>query len=288
MTPNATQATKNVLCYLHSIYGNHILSAQEEDNNDDGMNTIHQATGKYPAIRAFDVNNDRAPTQCVEHWNQGGLCMFGYHMGINGQRYDGNVDMNNVLREGTAENRSLDQNLDRVAQYIEPLRAAGGVAILRLFHEAGNGCGWFWWGKGSAEQYRSLFKYAFDYLTGTKGLDNVLWMVPLCGHPDRAYDVGPQYSDIGGADTYVQARDYGPLTDLFHQTESAFPGRIVALHECGSIPDPEQLRSTGTKWLLFNVWANPFFKPEHNPPDHLRAVYTSDYVITLDELPSFE
>ena len=30
VTPNATEQTRNVLCYLHEIYGNHILSGQEE------------------------------------------------------------------------------------------------------------------------------------------------------------------------------------------------------------------------------------------------------------------
>jgi hypothetical protein len=43
VTPNATQETRNVLCYLHSIYGNHILSGQEE-NNDDNYQGSQTAT----------------------------------------------------------------------------------------------------------------------------------------------------------------------------------------------------------------------------------------------------
>jgi hypothetical protein len=288
VTPNATQTTKNVLCYLHGIYGKHILSGQEEDNNDNGMNTIHAATGKYPAIRAFDVNNSMAPTQCVTHWQNGGLCMFGYHMGINGQPFSGTVDLDKVITNGTAENTSLKQDLDQIAQFVKPLGAAGGVAILRLFHEAGKGCAWFWWSKGTSAQYQALFKYAFHYLTATKGLDNVLWLEPLCGSPDPAWDVGPQFTDIGGADTYVQAGDYEPLTSLFQQTVSSFPNRIIALHECGPIPDPNQLQATNTKWLLFNVWASPYFTPQYNPTVHLQAVYSNPYVLTRADLPSFK
>jgi hypothetical protein len=287
VTPNASAATRKVLCYLTSLYGNHILSAQEEDNSDDGMNTVFAASGKYPAVRAFDVNNSMAPTQCVQHWQQrGGLCMFGYHMGINGGTYNTRTDIDKVLTAGTAENNSFKSDLDRYAQYIQPLQQAGGVALVRLFHEAGKNCSWFWWSMGSSDQYKSLYKYAFDYLTATKGLKNLLWIVPQCGNPDAAYDPGKQYSDFGGADTYVT--DTGPLTSIFNQTVSAFPGRPAMLHECGKIPDPDQLKSSNTKWLLFNLWSNPYFHADHNSAAWIKQVYTSDYVITADELPSFK
>jgi Glycosyl hydrolase family 26 len=287
VTPNASAATRKVLCYLTSIYGSHILSGQEEDNSDDGMNTVVAASGKYPAIRSFDVNNSMAPTQCVQHWQQrGGLCMFGYHMGINGGTYATKTDINNVLTAGTAENKSFNADLDRYAQYVKPLQDAGGVALVRLFHEAGKGCSWFWWSMGTSDQYKSLYKYAFNYLTATKGLNNLIWIVPMCGSPDPAFDPGKQYSDLGGADTYVT--DTGPLTSIFNQTVSSFPGRPAVLHECGKIPDPAQLKSSNTKWLLFNLWSNPFFHADHNSADWIKQVYTSDYVITADELPSFK
>jgi hypothetical protein len=289
VTPNATQQTRNVLCYLNSLYGNGILSGQEEDNNDNGMNTVFAATGKYPAIRAFDVNNSQAPTQCVAHWNNGGLCMFGYHMGINGGTYNTKTNIDNVLTAGTAENTSFVANLDRIAQFVTPLKTAGGVAILRLFHEAGQGCSWFWWSMGTSAQWQSLFKYAFNYLTATKGLNNVLWLAPLCGQgPSSAYNPGPQYIDFGGSDIYKTAGDTEPLTSIFQQTVTAFPNMMVALHECGTIPDPVQLKSTATKWLLFNVWASPYFNPPNNTAAHLLEVYTNPYVITRDKLPSFK
>ena len=288
VTPNATQQTRNVLCYLHSIYGNGILSGQEEDNNDNGMNTVFAATQKYPAIRAFDVNNSQAPTQCVAHWNAGGICMFGYHMGINGGTYSSKTNIDNVLAAGTAENTSFNADLDRIAQFVQPLKTAGGVAILRLFHEAGQNCSWFWWSMGTSAQWQSLFKYAFNYLTATKGLNNVLWLAPLCQHPTAAYNPGSQYIDFGGADNYVSAGDTQPMTSIFQQAETAFPNMMIALHECGTIPDPDQLKSTGTKWLFFNVWANPFFTAPNNTTAHLQAVYSNPYVITRDKLPSFK
>jgi len=288
VAPNATQQTRNVLCYLHNIYGTGILSGQEEDNNDNGMNTVFAATGKYPAIRAFDVNNSQAPTQCVTHWNNGGICMFGYHMGINGGTYSTKTNIANVLAAGTAENTSFNADLDRIAQFVQPLKAANGVAILRLFHEAGAGCSWFWWSMGTSAQWQSLFKYAFNYLTATKGLNNVLFLAPLCQHPTTDYNPGAQYIDFGGADNYVASGDTEPMTSMFQQAETAFPNMMVALHECGTIPDPDQLKSTGTKWLFFNVWANPYFNAPYNTTAHLQSVYSNPYVITRDKLPSFK
>ena len=288
VAPNATQQTRNVLCYLHNIYGTGILSGQEEDNNDNGMNTVFAATGKYPAIRAFDVNNSQAPTQCVTHWNNGGICMFGYHMGINGGNYNTKTNIDNVLAAGTAENTSFNADLDRIAQFVTPLKTAGGVAILRLFHEAGNGCAWFWWSMGTSAQWQSLFKYAFNYLTATKGLNNVLFLAPLCQYPTAAYNPGAQYIDFGGADNYVKAGDTQPMTSIFQAAQTAFPNMMVALHECGTIPDPDQLKSTGTKWLFFNVWANPYFDSPYNTTAHLQEVYSNPYVITRDKLPSFK
>jgi mannan endo-1,4-beta-mannosidase len=86
----------------------------------------------------------------------------------------------------------------------------------------------------------------------------------------------------------VTASDTEPLTALFRQTENAFPNMMVALHECGTIPDPAQLKTTGTKWLFFNVWASPYFNAPYNTTAHLQSVYSNPYVITRDKLPSFK
>jgi hypothetical protein len=47
------------------------------------------------------------------------------------------------------------------------------------------------------------------------------------------------------------------------------------------------LQSTKTNWVFLSVWTSPYYLPPSNSVDHLKAVYTSDYVITLDEMPGF-
>jgi hypothetical protein len=290
VTPNATQQAKNALCYLYSIYGKKILSAQEENNDDNGMNYIYQNTGKYPAIRAFDVNNSLAPTQCVAHAAKKGLCMFGYHMGIvNGDGYASSqtkTDINTVLTEGSAYNTTFKARLDRTATMVQTAQDGGAVAIMRLFHEAGGA--WFWWSMETGAQYVRLWKYAFNYLTVTKGLRNMLWLMPYNGSPNAAFYPGKDFVDIGGADTYAGDGNYAPQTQMYNQCVAIFGSAMpIALHECGPIPDPVQLQSTSTKWVLFNVWTSPYYQSPSNSVAHLQAVYTSDYVITLDEMPGF-
>jgi hypothetical protein len=108
---------------MYEIYGKKILSGQEENNDDNGMNYIFTNTGKNPAIRAFDVNNSKAPTQCVDHAKKGGLCMFGYHMGIaNGDGYASSqtkTDINTVLTEGSTFNTTFKSRLDKVAAMVQ-------------------------------------------------------------------------------------------------------------------------------------------------------------------------
>jgi hypothetical protein len=290
VTPNATQPAKNALCYLYEIYGKKILSAQEENNDDNGMNYIYQNTGKYPAIRAFDVNNSRAPTQCVAHASKHGLCMFGYHMGIvNGDGYASSqtkTDINTVLTEGSAYNVTFKARLDKTAAMVQTAQDAGAVAIMRLFHEAGGA--WFWWSMETGAQYVRLWKYAFNYLTVTKGLRNILWLMPYNGSPNAAFYPGKEFVDIGGADTYAGDGNYDPQNRMYNQCVSIFGSTMpIALHECGPIPDPAQLQSTNTKWVLFNVWTSPYYQSPSNSVAHLQAVYASDYVITLDEMPGF-
>jgi len=290
VTPNATQETRNVLCYLHSIYGNHILSGQEENNDDNAANYIQQTTGKYPAIRAFDINNGRAAAQCVDHWRQGGLCMFGYHMGlVGGDGYQGSqtaTDVNQVITEGSALNQTFKARLDKTAVALQTVQDAGGVAILRLFHEAGDGCGWFWWG-ADPDRFVRLWRYTFNYMTATKGLRNIIWLVPLCGSPTPAFNPGKEFTDLGGADSYAGDGNYDALNGLFNRTVAAFPDMPIALHECGPIPDPAALQATATKWLMFNVWTDNYPRPPSNDVAHLNAVYNSEYVLTRDELPAF-
>ena len=299
VTPGATQEAQNVLCYLYSQYGNHILSGQEENASGQlsaaevEVNYIFSTTGKYPAIRSFDVNNAGNATRCLNWWQANGLCVFGYHMGApsTSDGYTGsmtavNGGIDSVLTAGNANNTVFNQRLDNVATQVLQVQQGGGVVILRLFHEAGGT--WFWWSKEGGAQYVKLWKYAFNYLTNTKGLKGILWLMPYDGTPQASFYPGKAFVDIAGADNYNAALNYAPMTSIFNATQAIAGATIpIALHENGPIPDPDQLQSTGTKWLYFNTWTAPFPETSTSVAE-IQKVYGSSYVITRDEMPSLK
>src|SRR5689334_4484164 len=82
----ATTAAKRLLCYLYSVYGNHILSGQQESTwvggPDYEMNYIYNIAKKYPAIRGQDMGDSPDfGSRGLSWWNAGGIPMVGYHMG---------------------------------------------------------------------------------------------------------------------------------------------------------------------------------------------------------------
>jgi Glycosyl hydrolase family 26 len=288
-TPNATPQAKKVLCYLYSQYGNHILSGQEEGGSDLEFDYIQTNTGKVPVIRGFEANGAGAATRCLPHWNAGGLCMFGYHMGAPGQPdgYQGSltaVSIDLVLTPGTNENTVFNQRLDALGDRLLQVQAGNGVVIFRPFHEAGGT--WFWWSMEGGAQYVRLWKYAFDRLTNGKGVRNALWLLAYNGSPQASFYPGKEYVDLGGADNYNQAFDYSPMTSIYNAARNIFGTTMpIALHECGPIVDPDMLQATKTNWLFFNIWTQPYPQTLSTVAE-LQKVYASSYVVTRDLVPN--
>ncbi len=293
VTPNATQQARNVLCYLYSQYGNHILSGQEESGAEVEINYIYTSTGKYPAIRSFEANSDGAATRCLTYWNAGGLCMFGYHMGAPGTAdgYTGSQtkiagEIDKALTVGSSENTVFNQRIDAIAKRMLTVQAGNGVVIFRPFHEAGGT--WFWWSMEGGAQYVRLWKYAFDRVINTNGVRNALWLLPYNGSPQASFYPGKEYVDIGGADNYNKANDYSPMTSIFNAAKTVFGDTMpIALHECGPVPDADQLQSSKTNWVFFSIWTQPY-PEQYSTVDELKKVYSSSYVITRDLMPNLK
>jgi mannan endo-1,4-beta-mannosidase len=62
--------------------------------------------------------------------------------------------------------------------------------------------------------------------------------------------------------------------------------KLITLSECGSIPYPELMQSDGAYWSYFMPWYGDFTKlPQNNSVADWTKILTSDFVITLDEMP---
>lgn len=81
-----------------------------------------------------------------------------------------------------------------------------------------------------------------------------------------------------GADSYeggVQNKLYRALCEITTAKPFAF-------YECGTNPTAEELATT--PWAWFMTWHTSFVT-EGNTPEAFSALYNSEQVITMDELP---
>jgi beta-mannanase len=252
-------------------------------------------------------------TRAIAYWNAGGITMMRYHMGMPASGATCTADcyqgtncaeptnttpsaafFTNVVTAGTAENTSLNAKLDYVAVQIDAMKAANVPVILAIYHETQPN-GWFWWAMtSSGTSFVNLWKYTFNYLTVTKGLTNIVWLMPFSGSPSAAFYPGKAYVDIGGPDQYTQPSNLltfnasGNWSSASSVLGSTMP---IAMHETGSAIQPDSAFPS-YPWLLWNVWcayentAQSGFT--FNTVASLQQAYASQYTITRDEVPSLK
>jgi Glycosyl hydrolase family 26 len=292
VNPRATQQTKNLLCYLYSQYGNHVLSGQQETSWRNPANDISfyvTNTGKSPAILGGDyLYPTGTSARAIAYWNAGGIPLIRYHMGAppSSDSYTnamGSVNLVNVVTAGTAENRSFNTKLDFAASEIKTLQDANVPLLWAPFHEV-QANGWFWWAKGTGPQFVELWKYMFNYFTTTKGLNNIVWLLPFSGSVSMAFYPGKDFVDIGGPDTYGTNQ---PFTSTFTGARLLFGNTMpLALHETGVIPQPIGMFPATAPWILFNVWAG--FETSANTMATIQSTYSSPFTVTRDEVPNLK
>ena len=290
---SAIPQAASLYSYLNDVYGTHILAGQQEStwmgSSEYEMNIIEQASGKLPVIRGLDYMNDdfAGVNQRAKTWYaRGGIVTICWHCGsdFSGSHSDAladSLDWNQALTPGTAAYDKLIAGMDKGAKALKELQDAGIPVLWRPFHEFDGA--WFWWGKGGAENFKQLWRIMYERYTNDWGLNNLIWVLGYSGETKDGWYPGDAYVDIVGSDTYVDHT--GSLIDMYRKT-AAVSDKPVCLHENGSIPNPANLTQDGAKWLWFMTWHTDFVSSHAiNTADYLRQVYTSDYVITLDELP---
>lgn len=292
---NASAAAKSLYSYICEMYGNKIISGQQEStwmgSVDYEMNYIKDATGELPAMRGLDYMGDDfagVNKRAIDWYNKGGIVTICWHCGSDfSDSYDDSkaddLDWDKALTEGTAEYEALIKAMDKGAQALTELKEAGVPVIWRPFHEFDGG--WFWWGKGGAENFKKLWQIMYDRYTNHWDLDNLIWALGFTASVPASWYPGDEYVDIAGADTYVEndASLIGMYNKVLDVVGTDMP---IILHENGTIPNPENLMADGSKWGSFMTWHTEWLTDSKwNTKESLKSVYTSDYVITLDELP---
>ncbi|HEX2926926.1 MAG TPA: glycosyl hydrolase [Ruminiclostridium sp.] len=319
VNPNATKETKALMSYLADVYGKHILSGQQElcgSHNYDGSEAeftyIKDKTGKMPAVRGFDFMNFRGnglmwDDLCAERvidWykSKGGIatvCWHWFSPGNIGKKADNSFytesttfSISKALAPGTAENTALLNDIDTMAGKFKQLQDAGVPVIFRPLHEAEGG--WFWWGAEGPENCVKLYRLLYDKFTNEYHLNNLIWLWTSCTYETSSkWYPGNDVVDIIGYDKY-NAKDGLPngsaISSTFYNMVKLTDGKkLVTMSENDTIPQVENLKNEMAGWLYFCPWYGWYLTGEqNNPVDWLKEMYTSDYCITLDELPDLE
>jgi hypothetical protein len=308
VSPNASAQAKNLLCFIYSQYGNHVISGQQETSWDNPAGDIswYATNGlKYPAILGGDflypaggsaTSEISGISRAIAYWNAGGISMFRYHQGmpVAGSTYLNDCYtgtncaestppaglLDNAVTAGTAENTAFLNRLDYISYQIGVMKAANVPIILAIFHEAQPN-GWFWWSKGTGAQYVALWNYTYNYLTATKGLNNIIWLMPFSGLNGiaatsfSAFFPGKSVVDLSGPD---YSSDSATYTKVKGVVGSTMP---IPLHESSNFPDPSTLFPNSAPWVLFNTWAGSEMNNASIP-----VAFKSTFTVTRDMVPN--
>lgn len=317
--PLASDRTKRLMQYLADMYGEYILSGQYGDMGIIGaeFTAIKNATGKYPAILGLDfIENtpSRVANGSISYdvdyakkFDQdGGIVTFAWHWNapepylINssdkpwwrGFYTDATtIDLKKIMDGGDPEGYDLLlRDIDAIAEQLKLLEKADIPILWRPLHEASGG--WFWWGASGPEAYIKLYQLLFDRLVNVHNIHNLIW---VWNGQNKDWYPGDEYVDIVGTDIYPGERVYSSQAAKFNELVewNGADKKIVALTENGCLFDPELALRDNAMWSYFGTWEGDFvvinktytLSEQYTEIEMLKKVYTSDRVITLDELP---
>jgi mannan endo-1,4-beta-mannosidase len=289
---SATSETQSLMNYLCDVYGNGILSGQQEiyGGGNDGdyeleFDYIENLTGELPAIRGFDFMNynplygwDDNTTERIIEWvnDRNGIATACWHINVPkdfssyelGDSLDWtdctytpdstDFDTNNAVIEGTKEYDYFMLAIDDLAQQL-----------------------------------------LYTTLTEDYGIHNIIWEYNSYDYTTSAqWYPGDDYVDIVGYDKYNTVYNRhdglssGPNVDAISSTFYSLVNltnatKLVSMPENDTIPTIENMQIEKAGWLYFCPWyGEHILDSSKNDPDTLISIYQNDYCINLGDLPA--
>lgn len=339
------EKTMEVWNYLRSVYGKQVITCQQMMGNECYEDLVfYNATNDLTAMKGYDFifctgsyHSDDMIDEAIE-WSKesGGLCAFTWHWNVpkdidnpeGGYAFYTNEITNfsqvNAVTPGTKEYKTIIHDIDLIATKIQRMESEGVTILFRPLHEASGA--WFWWGlqgrdSATNEVFQKLWYMIYDRLENYHKLTNIIW-VWNGQNPHTA--IHPNAFDIEGIDRYYDQEDisaealstyydkcYGELAgyDKYCAELAGMEstGKMMALTECGYIPDPEGIKAANTMWLYYMVWNGDFIyetdaagkamvdlngTPHPNPKkgitnEMLAEYFSNELYITHNKLPEF-
>jgi len=307
--PNATAATKSLFGFLLEMYGEKMISGQQDLADIEYIKT---QTGKSPAIGSFDLI-EYSPTRLQYGSNPNQLSeraitwlQDGDGLGIANVMWHWNApadlinqapdqlwwsgfytrattfDLAAALADTTSERyQLLISDMDAIAIQLKKFKDADIPVLWRPLHEAAGA--WFWWGAKGPDAFKQLWRLMYDRYVNHHHLDNLIWIMTMDHNMD--WYPGDDVVDIVGMDLY-QDISSNMSTDWEVMMQNYNGKKLVALSESGNFPMPVNVRTYGTWWSWFSLWSGDFIRNQEI--GRLKTVYESECVITRDELPDWK
>ncbi|PLT44942.1 glycosyl hydrolase [Paenibacillus sp. FSL W8-1187] len=297
---------QRILSYLNNLGGKTIVGIENKFNNTPRSDSDRVAgiAGRTPSLWGGDFgfgslaldNRWNMIQEAKNQFNKGALVTLMYHPcaptrdeycswdeigGANPAKLT-SAQFTQLTTPGTSLYNSWIGRLDTLATYLQDLENNNVVVLFRPLHEM-NQCV-FWWSchKGSNGSAK-LYQITYDYLTHTKGLENLIWVWNVQDFSNlsteiSAYNPGSSYFDIASLDVY----NTGYTQNNYNTMLQASGGKPIAIGECQFMPSASLLASQN-KWIYAMLW--PDFIEENRST--LPGIYGASNVLTLDEMPGW-
>ncbi|MBQ9982369.1 MAG: glycoside hydrolase [Oscillospiraceae bacterium] len=318
----STEEVCELLQYLADNFGENIITGQYvSDSQNIEINKIYQNTAKYPVIRfgdlgMYSLNNasesvhDDDISAAIKWYKNGGMVGYIWHWKAPMNESDVYADNTSFKLENavtsediallpideietlaengmvTPECVALVKDIDHISEQLARLCDKGVPVLWRPLHEASGD--WFWWGASGAESYKWLWELLYRRQTEYHKLNNLIWIWSAQG---TEYFVGNDKFDIAAVDLYDQNTDNTSYYMQYQWLYSLTGGeKLIALSECGKLPDMELTFRDRAVWSFFGLWYGDYIlsgdgelSEEYNSRDDILKMYNSNRTITLDE-----
>ncbi len=320
----SSPSTQKLMRYLTDNFGKNIITGQYVSGKDNiELEKINEYTSNYPAIRfgdlgvystnpesKFNKETDDDIEAAIKWAQDGGIVGYVWHWKAPMNQpdvYSENTDFDLSLaytdidvallpfediqkeyEEGNinAECLYILKDIDNIASQLKRLQEKDIPVLWRPLHEAGGD--WFWWGEAGPDVYKWLWTTLFRRLTGYHKLDNLIWVWSAQG---KDFYAGNHLCDIVAVDLYDENKDNTKYYKQYQWLYSLTGGqKLIALSECGKLPDMELTFRDRAVWSFFGLWYGEYLldnngnlSEKYNTKEELQKMYNSNRTITLEK-----
>ena len=201
------------------------------------------------------------------------------------------------INEASQEYKDIVNDIDKVSALFKQLQEKDVAVVWRPLHEASGG--WFWWGVGSGDCYKQLYRLVFDRMVKTNGLKNLIWVWNINTDPQYGYDYsalnadwypGDDYVDIVAVDIYDPLNDHNSGANYYNKIVSDVgTNKMIALSENGAIPDIDSIAEDKAYWSYWMTWSQTWSGNflEKTSTDLWKKNLDDKRIIALDDMPGW-